>query len=76
MIKIVLTLFYTRVLDVIILSWVATVDQTQLTAHQDNSARVIKFIFIVFAFATACYERIYREEMTENFTHMPKIAED
>ena len=68
MLKLVAAILYSRVLDVILLAWVGIAGQTALTSEQDYNGRVIKFVIIIFAFAIATYEHIYRRNITENFT--------
>ena len=32
-------------------------------------ARILKFVIVVLAFGLASFERIYREDLTDNFQH-------
>lgn len=66
--KIVLLLLMTPITDMIAFSWSASADQTQLTASQLYTVKSFKFVFTLTAFALGIYERIYREDITENFS--------
>ena len=61
-------IFYTRILEALMLSWMGENDQFKLSSEQEYVARSIKFGLVVVAFALSAYARIFREEITKNFT--------
>ncbi len=61
-------IFYTRILEALILSWTGDNGQVKLTDEQEYTARTIKFGLVVVAFILSAYARIFREEVTKNFT--------
>ena len=61
-------ILFTRFLQTLMLSLVGEDGQTKLTDQQEYVARCIKFGLVMFTFVLSVYARIYREEVTENFT--------
>ena len=64
--KIVCMIFYTNILEALILSWNS--DQVELTPQQQYGARTFKFVLVLIAFILSASARIYREETTKFFT--------
>ncbi len=66
--KIVAMIFYTRILEALILSWKGEKDQLKLSSGQEYFARSIKFGLVAIAFLLSVYARFFREDVTKNFT--------
>ncbi len=67
-IKTLLFIFLTPITEMIVLSWVGTVGQSVLSENEVYFVRTVKFIIVTIAFVLALYMRIYREDLTTNFT--------
>jgi hypothetical protein len=71
--KFVILVFLTPISDLIALSWSGGSGQTQLNNTQLYAVRSIKFVLILAAFLLGSYARIFREDITNNFSreHRP-----
>ena len=69
--KVVLLIFLTPVLDMIVISWSGKVGQDKLTEPEIYFVRSVKFVLCLAAFALGLYSRIFREDVTLNFSVMP-----
>ena len=76
MIKIVIAIFYTRILDLIVLSAFGEINQMKLSHNQDYITRTIKFVLLLAAFAIGTYSKILREDITNNFSENPKFRKE
>ena len=66
--KTVMLVFLTPVTDMIALSWVGSPDQTTLTEAELYFVRSLKFVLVIASFTLGYYSRIYREDVTLNFS--------
>ena len=66
--------FITPVLDLMVLSWVLKLGQTRLTAAQFYFVRSVKFVLILAMMGLTMYARVWRQDLTENFTKCPYEA--
>jgi hypothetical protein len=67
-IKVLVFIFLTPLTDLIVLSWVGIVGQSVLTDNQVYFIRILKFVLVFIPFVIGLYMRIYREDLTKNFT--------
>ena len=66
--------FLTPVTDMIVISWVGTIGQTKLTETELYVVRSIKFVFVIASFILGVYSRIYRRDVTKNFSKSAEIG--
>lgn len=71
--KTIILIFLTPVTDMIAFSWVASADQTKLSESQLYFVKTLKFVLVILAFSIGYYSRIYREDITLNFSTSPKV---
>lgn len=69
--KVLMLIFLTPVLDMIVISWTGKVGQNNLTEPEIYFVRSVKFVLCLAAFALGLYSRIFREDVTLNFSVMP-----
>lgn len=66
--KLLILLFLTPILDLIVISWAGTVGQSTLSEPEIYFVRSVKFVLCLAAFALGMYSRIFREDVTLNFS--------
>ena len=72
--KFLLFVFLTPITDMIVISWVGTIGQTKLTVTELYFVRSIKFAFVIALFILGVYSRIYRRDVTKNFSKDAEIS--
>ena len=68
--KMIALILYTRLLEAFMLSVVGTENQKKLNYEQEYFARTLKFVIVLVAFAMSVFARIWREDVTSNFTKL------
>ena len=66
--KFVFLIFLTPVTDLIVMKWSRASDMKSLTGQQIYFIKSIKFLLVLISFTLGIYSRIYREDITKNFT--------
>ena len=67
-------MFLTPVTDFIAISWSGPTGQTTLDDTQLYVVRSFKFVLVLIAFTLGIYARIYREDVTNQFSRICKPA--
>jgi len=74
-VKVLLFIFITPVTDVIVMAAMGKVDQVELSNAELYFVKSVKFCLILAAFAIGSYQRVYREEITKDFSQLSRTSE-
>ena len=66
--KFVFLIFLTPVTDLIVMKTYRAADMKSLTGQQIYFIKSVKFLLVLISFTLGIYSRIYREDITKNFT--------